>query len=149
MQGTIRECAHCREPRETVARSLCMRCYIALKKSGELEKFPKTKYGLPEDKLPVRPKWEYAPPDELEALQALSEKLEAEKAAKSLAALNDLKQRLMLTSLSVEEKKQILAMSTAEEIEQFVAALPPIARKPAMTPEEARIKALIAQLNQF
>lgn len=69
-----------------------MRCYVALKKSGELKTFPKTRFGTPEElnPLPIREPWTWTG-DEV-ALAAMTERAEAEKAQKAAQALDELKQ---------------------------------------------------------
>lgn len=148
--GAIGKCLSCHESHEIVARGICMTCYSSLKKRGELEQFPRTKYGTPEEEpLPVRPRWEYEPAGGAEALAEMTARLEAERNAKAAKALEELKQFLTLTSrLTVEQKKRILEMASAQEIEQFVATIP-VEKKTSVTPEQAQIKTLIAELNRF
>jgi hypothetical protein len=114
MQGVFKLCARCNQKRELIARKLCWPCYMAVRKLGELAKYP-TEFGEVET-LPIRAKWEFLGDED-----ALIEM--TERAVKTEFALRDLKVALMATiHLSDEVKKRIAAATSSAEIQEIINA---------------------------
>jgi hypothetical protein len=110
MQGVFKLCARCNQRRELIARKLCWPCYMAVRKLGELAKYP-TEGG--EVETPTRPKFEWLG----------NEDVLVEMTERAVKALRDLKVALMATMhLSDEVKKRIAAATSSAEIQELINA---------------------------
>jgi len=110
MQGVFKLCARCNQKRELIARKLCWPCYMAVRKLGELAKYP-TECG--EAETPTRPKFEWLG----------SEDVLVEMTERAVKALGDLKAALMATTqLSDGVKRRIAAATNSAEVEKIVNA---------------------------
>jgi hypothetical protein len=104
-------CAKCHELKSRAARGLCFGCYIALRKSGELNLFALQKYGKEdESELPPREKWEFLGDED--ALVEMTERVEN---------LKDLQRRLSVANvnLSEDQKRRIRAANSSAEVQEI------------------------------